>query len=48
MSFCIYSDTMQVMNVFQSTEEFDKWVRNLKDRVAKAAIELARGLARGD
>jgi putative addiction module killer protein len=38
MSFCIYSDTMKVMNVFQSTEEFDKWVRNLKDRVAKARI----------
>ena len=26
------------MNVFQSTKEFDDWLRGLKDRVAKARI----------
>ena len=26
------------MNVFQSTKEFDDWLRGLKDRVAKAKI----------
>ena len=35
---CIYSDTLLKMNTFLRTHEFDEWLKELRDHVAKARI----------
>lgn len=38
LAFCIASDTMEAMNTFHRTGEFDDWLAALKDRIGRARI----------
>jgi len=41
LTFRIHMDTLQIMNTFHRTAEFDAWLSSLKDKIGKPASSSA-------
>ncbi len=38
MRICIYLDTLQTVNIFERSDEFDAWLAGLRDKTGRARI----------